>query len=152
MLKLKLQCFGHLMWRTNSFEKIPMLGKIEGRRKSGWQMMRWLNGIPDSMDMILIKLQDSGAIGDRLKSCCAAVYGFSKCWTWLNDWTEQNQSLERNLYNWVCILDTTRLPRWYRWLRTCLPVLETKTHGFHPCIWKIPWRRAWQPTPVFLPG
>ena len=58
LLKLKLQCFGHLMWRADSLEKIPMLRKIEGKRKRGWQRMGWLDGIPDSVNMNLSKLQE----------------------------------------------------------------------------------------------
>ena len=130
MLKLKLQYFGHLMQRADSFEKTLTLGKVEGGRRRGRQRMRWLDGIIDSMDMNLSELWE--LVMDR-EARCAAIHGVAKSQTQLSDWTELKHKLPSlaiflGKYTWGCS-SLRRVHKRHRLQKTG----SNPTHGVNVC-------------------
>ena len=127
-----------LIGTANSLEKTLVMEKTEGKRRRGWQRMRWLYSISNSMDMSLSKLPKT--VKDR-KACHAAVHGITRSQTRLSDWTTKKQQIV------ICELPSGTSGKESAW-----QCRRYKRCAFESWVRKIPWRRAWQPTLVFLPG
>ena len=137
MLKLKLQYFGHLMQRANSLEKTLMLGKIEGRRRRGWQRMRWSSDITDSTDMSLSKLWE--AVKDR-EDWCAAVRGVRKSQKWLSDWTTTITEICTFGYLFPKTLPCLPTPGNHQpslciWVTIFFLILSIQVHSYNICLY-----------------